>query len=58
MKMYARTNVNYGCAPAEWTEVKFETKRFFPSGLRPVLHFINGIEEKADRCEIIYVFEK
>jgi hypothetical protein len=60
MKMYAKTNSKwmgvYHSSPNEWTEVKYETEKYFPSGRREVLVFVNGAMEKADRCDVCYVF--
>lgn len=61
MKMYARVKkecANYSRAPQEWTEVKYENRCWYPSGNLLTLHFVSGIAEKSNRCEIIYIFEK
>lgn len=61
MRMYARLKTlefYHGPEMAGWHEVIKVQHSRFPSGLRECVVFENGSVHKADRCEIVQVFEK
>lgn len=60
MKTYARTNEKSylnNFQGETWQEVSLTTA-WYPSGNRESVRFPSGFVCKADRCEIVYVFDK
>lgn len=61
MRMYARLKAIewfHGPEMQGWHEVIKVQHSHFPSGWRECVVFGNGSVHKADRCEIVHVFDK